>query len=355
MIYGTPLGVHAVSCLPQSDTIVGVPLRVRGSHQCSLESVPYASGDSSYVLTIDGLTGLVGGEFAGTHYLKFNSGALEGRFFAITANSADTVTILNSDDLSGGLDSASPGDDLLIACFWTLDSLFPPDQATTGWTESPAGSGNWKSNGHAVVASTGGSAFGRRSEILLPDCDSEGINLAPNQAYYIDSTSGDWESATGSANAGGTILWPDTYLVIRHRPLVAHATKFKSGGEVEMGSFRIPLFTLATGFQDNFIALPRPVALRLDELGLAGTEAFVSSLGASVFGRRDQILVFDNEAAHHNKSASEVYYHDGTNWVRSSDQSVANDAILPAGDGFIIRKFRTSEGQTRFWANPAPY
>lgn len=355
MIYGTPLGVHAVSCLPGSDTIVGVPLRVRGSRECSLGSVPYVSGDGSHVLTIDGLSGLVGGEFAGTHYLKFTSGALDGRFFAVTANGADTVTVLNSDDPAGSLDSALPGDGLVIARFWTLDSLFPPEQATTEWAESPAGSGDWQPNGHAVVSSNGASAFGRRSEILLPDRDGEGINLAPNQVYYINSRTGAWESASGSANAGGTILWPDTYLVIRHRPLVAHGTKFKSGGEVEMGGFRIPLFTLATGFQDNFIALPRPVALRLDELGLAGTDAFVSSLGASAFGRRDQLLVFDNEASHHNKSASEVYYHDGTNWVRASDQSVANDAVLPAGDGFIIRKFRTSGGETHFWANPAPY
>jgi hypothetical protein len=50
------------------------------------------------------------------------------------------------------------------------------------------------------------------------------------------------------------------------------------------------------------------VALRLDQLGLAGTDAFVSSIGASAFGRRDQILVFDNGVPTHNKSASEVYY-----------------------------------------------
>ena len=29
--------------------------------------------------------------------------------------------------------------------------------------------------------------------------------------------------------------------------------------------------------------------------------------------------------------------------------------LLAAGDGFIIRKFRTTEGQTHFWSNPPPY
>jgi len=355
MVYGETLGIHAITCLSDSDTIIGVPLRPRGSHQCTLDAIPSSNGELSHDLAIAGLPGLIGGEFAGTHYLKFTSGVLEGRFFAITGNTSSTITVINSDDPADNLGSASVGDSLQVARFWTLDSLFPPEQATNAWTEAPVGSGVWQPNGHAVVASMGGSAFGRRTEILLPDGEGEGINLAPNRVFYIDSSTGSWESASGSPYAGGTILWPDTYLVIRHRPLVTHATKFKSSGEVEMGHFSIPLFTIATGFQDNFIALPRPVAIRLDQLGLADSDAFVSSIGASAFGRRDQILVFDNGAAIRNKSASEVYYHNGTNWIRESDQGIADDAILPAGDGFVVRKYKTSEAQTHFWANPAPY
>ncbi|MFN2427032.1 MAG: 30S ribosomal protein S17, partial [Candidatus Binatia bacterium] len=46
-----------------------------------------------------------------------------------------------------------PGDRVVIAEYWTLDTLFPPAQATTGWTENTENPGEYIQNGHAVVAS----------------------------------------------------------------------------------------------------------------------------------------------------------------------------------------------------------
>jgi len=356
-VVSDPLGFNTVVCPPNSDTIVGVPFRPNGSQQGTLASAPAVSGDSA-TLTLAGSPGFTGDEFANTHYVKFTSGAMDGHFFAITGNTSDTVTIdLNGDDIS----SVVADDSLLIAKFWTLDTLFPPAEATTTWTETPAGSGTWVQDGHAIVGSSGASLFVRKTEVLLPDKATQGVNLAAQDIFFIDNSATSWVSASGAPNAGATQIWPDTYIIIRHPPSVAHATSYKVSGEVEMGQISLPLATRTDGHQDVAIAIPRPVDLRLDKLNLYESGAFIASPGTSLFVRRDELLMFDNAEAMRNKSASAIYFYhydsaSGTgNWVNSADGTNADADILPAGAGFIIRKYKTTDGATHFWDNTSSY
>ena len=348
-----PLGFNKVTCLTDSDTIVAVPFRPEGSVNTQLSGDPTVNGDYA-TLPLGGNLSLTAGELAGDYYAKFTSGAKNGAFYPVTANDTDSLTIdLNGDNLAG----AATGDSLVIAKYWTLDALFPPDQATTAWTETPVGSGNWVPDGHAIVASESVFPSGRRTEILLPDTDGSGINLATTSSFYIYNDGWRQQGEPANDNFGSFQFQPDNYLVIRHPESVDHSTKLRTAGEVELQSTRIPLQTRVAGKQDNFIGLLRPVDVTLDELSLGGTAAFVSTVSPFPSGRRDQILLFDNSRQAQNKSPIVTYYFYNGAWRRQG-QDISIDFggdVISAGTGFMIRKYQTAGGETALWINTPNY
>lgn len=347
-----PYGFNTITCPANSDTIVGVPFRPTGSRKGTLNALPTVDGEAA-TLSIAGTPGFTVNGFANTWYAKFSSGTKNGRFYTITANDASTLTIdLNGDNMTGVLAT----DTVVIAQYWTLDSLFPPAGATTAWTGTAP---NTVPNGHAIVASTSTSAPLRKTQLLLPNTAGTGTNLAPNRSFYIYhntvAATKNWLSASGTPAAGSTILSPDCYIIIRHPSTVPNPTTLKTTGEVETGTVSIPLSTITTGFQDNYIALVRPIDLTLTQLNLYESGAFVASSSTSPVLRKDQILVFNNAVALRNKAPSASYYHNGTDWLNASGNTNANLSVIPAGAGFIIRKAKTSGGATHFWNNGATY
>jgi len=351
-----PIGLNKVTCLNNSDTIVGVPLRTFGSIRTTLAAPPVVDGDS---VTLTLSTGSLEPGALGNHYLKFIDGDREGRWYDIetaadngTPNTASTVTInLNGDSIGG----VTIGDMVLIAEFWTLDTLFPPAGATTGWTETPVGSGNWVQNGHAIRASLNTLGTGRRTEVLIPNYAAAGINLPPEGRYYIHN--GIWKrSNSGNNNFGLMRIYPDAHIRISHPPSVDHPTVFRNQGEVEVFRASIPLSTLPDGSQDNYIALPRPIPLQLNQLNLLGTSAFMASTNTLGTGRRDEVLVFDNELKLRNKSPSARYYvHNGIWKLSNGGNTDRGTDEIPAGAGIIIRKYQSGDGATVFWDNLPTY
>lgn len=346
-----PLGFNKIVCLTNSDTIVGVPFRMQGSPRDLMAGAPGAvEGNPDLAeITLQSVN-LTPGSLD-RHYLKFDGGPRDGRWYDITANSATSVTIdLNGDNLDG----VGSGNPVTITEYWTLDTLFPPDQATTSWTENPENPGEMIQNGHAIRASTGTLAFERRTLVLLKNSNGEGINRAASAPFYI--VNNQWRDAESDTNLGDTILYPDSNFTIRHPSSVLHPTTFRSWGEVDTSSHVLPLYTSTSGQRDILIGLPRPIDLTLSELNLWESGAFVQSVGSLAFERRDLLLVFNNEQQSINKSVQHVYYHNGINWLEAgADQAIRDDALIPAGSGFIVRKYPNVSGETAFWNNTPPY
>lgn len=347
-----PIGFNKVVCLTNSDTIVGVPFRQQGSLSSLLSAspavVPGFPDLAEIPLQISTLT--PGG--LGQHYVKFEGGTRDGRWYDITANTASSATInLNGDTLDGVVE----GDRVVITQYWTLDTLFPPDQATTGWTENLENPGEWIQNGHAIMASTSTLGSGRRTEILLPNLTAEGINIPSEGRYYIHN--GIWKrSSSGNTSFDNTIIYPDTHFRISHPSSVTYTTTFRSAGEVEMSVMSIPLSTRQTTSQDNYIALGRPVSVTLNDLNLLGTDAFVSSTNTLGSGRQDELLVFDNALQLRNKAPSARFFvHNGIWKLSGGGNTDRGGELIDAGLGIIIRKSTTLSGSTVFWTNTPSY
>jgi uncharacterized protein (TIGR02597 family) len=238
---------------------------------------------------------------------------------------------------------------LEVIKFWTLSELINP--------ASPATTTDAATTTTAVVASTSQLASGRKTELLIPNLVGVGINLAPSTTYYVNA--GIWKKQGGGAtNFGADQLWPDTYFIIR-QPNISPTVSlnYTATGEVEVDKFNVGLGARATGLQDNFIALPRPVDVTLDALGLGGTSAFLTSTSQLASGRKDELLVFNNAAIGRNKAPATTYYFNGGIWKKQGGGATNfGTDVIKAGTGFIIRKFAVGgSGQTDNWKNPASY
>jgi uncharacterized protein (TIGR02597 family) len=101
--------------------------------------------------------------------------------------------------------------------------------------------------------------------------------------------------------------------------------------------------------------LPRPVDTTLNNLNLGGTAAFVTSTSTLAAGRRDQLLVFSNASVGQNKAPATTYYYNGGIWKKNgAGNTDFGTDIIPAGVGFIIRKY-TGTGATANWDNTPAY
>ncbi|MES2996528.1 MAG: TIGR02597 family protein [Verrucomicrobiota bacterium] len=335
----TPVGFVSITCLPNSDTIVGLPLRISADAVGALTANPVVAGDEATLEVANASFGA----FAGTHYAKFKTSATAaGKWFSITANTTTTLTV----DLNGDTLSAASGDAIEVLKFWTLSELFDPAASTTSASTT----------GNAIVASTSTSLLGRRSEILIPNLSGVGINLASAGTYFIHNST--WKQhGQGDANKGSLQLWPDSYIIIRHSSVITQSTTYVAAGEVEIGEFDFSLLTRTSVSQDNFVGLPRPTDTSLNNLNLGGTSAFVSSTSTSLLGRKDELLVFDNALVGRNKSAAATYFYFDGKWKRHGDGAAENRGadLIRAGSGFIIRKRKTTDGATSNWDNIASY
>ena len=343
--YTTPVGYTSITCPANTDTRVGLPFR-----QPTVAAAALSAPPSGNVLTV---ASAAFGTYANTHYVKFTGTGLDsGKIFPITANSATTITI----DLNGDTLSAVSGDTFSVTKFWTLSEIFDPTVCKADNT-----------TGNAIVLST---AAAHKTEVLLPDLVTNGVNLATAGTYYVALTSGvnQWRGPiVPVTNPSGIYnnlqLWPGTSFIIRNRVTVTFPTTYVCTGEVDMGNEVIHLRALAglTNKQDTLVALTRPVDVTLDQLALGGTSAFMSTIIAST--PKDALLMYDSTASGQNKATVATYYYyapaaGSPRWIKAgagNTNDVGATTIIPAGTGFLIRKVGVASATTLFWKNTPSY
>ena len=317
-----PAGMIKLSLLGNSDNFISLPFARPGGVRFIVSSV------SGNVITADGSPGWTANQFvyasgtqSNTYYARIASGAIEGRIYLITANSANSITLsLGADTLS----SLAATDSVAIEPYWTLNTAFP------------AGAG-------VIASPTPGNRY---TELLMPDTSSAGINLSAAKIYFYNS--GIWKQVADGSNVhNDDVLQPNSHFVIRHN--VATNTTFTAMGLVVTAKLAVSLRAQPSTAQDNYIGLMRPAAMSLNESGLISSGAFQSSPLPGT--RTDELLVFDNNAVARNKSASAVYFYWNTAWrqVGAGSADVGANQIFQPGAGIIIRKY--TNNASPLWLN----
>lgn len=321
-----PVGYNVVECLPQSDTICAVPFARPAVFQGVVLSSSEGSGQMT--LTPEGSPGWTANAFQSLYFVRIISGAKAGMYYQVLANAEGAVTLDLAGDSATGFDA---GVTFRIHPFWTLSTLFPPATQTT------------------LVTSTGTLANQRRSLLLLPNLNGIGTNIAPSETYYVLSAG--WRKTTGEVS-NDVILLPDSYFIIRHNHATITASTFYTpAGSVELNPVTAPLATRSGGQQDNFVSSGRPVPIKVKDLDLVSSGAFMASTSALSNGRRDQLMVFDNAVPGVNKAPVKTYYYFGGTWRRIGGSTDDGDDLIQPSQGLIIRKYQDAANATYFWTN----
>lgn len=261
------------------------------------------------------------GSQSNTYYVRFVSGAAEGRIYPIAANGVNTLTL----DLGGdSLAAVQPNDIISVEPNWTLGTTFP--------------------NGDGIFASpTPGNRF---TEILLPSTNS-GVNLSASAVCFFNA--GIWkELGLGSTSENDLVLPLNSQFIVRHN--VATNSTMVCAGIVTTSKLALPLSTSASTPQDNCVGLVRPLPVSLNDSGLISSGAFTASPLPGT--RTDELLYFDNSIASRNKSATAIYYYWNNGWrqVGAGTNDFGTATVFGAGTTAIIRK-GTNNNTSVTWTN----
>ncbi|MBE7158659.1 MAG: TIGR02597 family protein, partial [Rhodospirillales bacterium] len=258
----------------------------------------------------------------------------EGSYYTVTGNGANSLTVnLNGDVLT----NVAAGTTVTLIPYWTLGTAFPVSDAGTSY-----------------IASTGLAPRSYQTQLLLPDLTSAGYNLANSSGYINYNSAWRLQGSDGTASYNDTILPPTAYFTVRNANT---ATTFTPTGGVYMNRITTVLDTQASTVQDNAVAVPRPVAISLNDLGLVSSGAFSVSTGTAPRSIKDTLLVYDNSVIGLNKanSAGYFYYNGGWRLVGSDGTVDYGTTTIPYGTGVIIRKAIVASGSSSFWQNTRTY
>jgi len=219
--------------------------------------------------------------------------------------------------------------------YWTLNTMFPSADSGVSFTPS-----------------TGINTASRRTQLILPNFVTKGVNRAPSSIYFYNPTLADWAStgtgATGT-KAGDTFVEPGQYIVHRNTggtPVNLNGTVV---GALLTKSDSIYLATSSSSANDNPMALPRASDYPLSTVGFTDAN-FVQSTAKNTAGRRDQVLVFSTTGVGVNRAPSKIYFKYAGAWYDAASTTTAVDPTIPAGSAIVVRKY-TSDGLDKVLVN----
>jgi len=330
-----PTGSYTTTFLTNSDTYTSIPFTAAPLFCGTVQST------SSNAITVQGAPGWTSGQWAipstpngyYPNYVVLTTGAVEGAYFIITNNTADTLVI----DLLGqcyDLTGVNTGDSLAIIPFWTLGTIFP--------------------GGSGIIPSVNSLASGRRTQIIFPAfCPV--CNLEPTSIYYFYNNA--WRRAFPATSPAfsfnDVVVLPDQYFIVRQP--TNGSSQFTIGGNVVQYAQRTCLYWESfedVTNQDNLVADYHSTTQTLDQVNLAAAFA-ASNPGTNPPAINDLLFVFDNTVMKMNKVPAHIYFYNVDHWadLNNPPYSVDHgcDPVFIPGTGVTVRK---RPGSTQVWVIP---
>ncbi len=308
----------------EADTALSIPMKVPAVFRGAVASVEVSG------VNLAGAPNLIADQFVyvegsqkETYYLFFESGSLAGRHFKVSGNTGSSIAVVDADDELVG---AAADDLIAVHPYWTLNTLFSSVQ------------------GLPVTEKAGQ----RPVEIIVPAVEADGTNQTAKAVYY--KRQGAWRKVGAAFDSihDDTILEPDRPVIVRLNG--TDDSTLVMTGEVVMTEVAIPVRVRADGSQDNLVGLGRPLAVSLNDLGLSGSDAFETTTDAEAI--KDRVILYSPTPGQ-NKALTEAYYFFNGGW-RKEGGDVATDVgetVIPAGQGFVIRKVGQGSDLVYHWVN----
>ena len=289
-----------------SYTTLSVPL-----NNAAVFSGTIASVDSATQITLNGAAWTAGQYIATPFLARVTSGANVGRFFLITANTTNqlTVSLAQTPTITTLVGALTVGDSVSIIPANTIGSIFG--------TTSP-------------VLVSGASATQADNLYIL---NGPGLGWG---TYYHNGTN--WKKAGVFASQDNAVLYPDEGILVVHIGTSPVAIKF-SGGVPSTNEK-----TDISGTGTTFAALRFPVDTTLSSLGLQSTPGWISGGTASssdnVWAWNTSLLRWDQ------------YFYTGTDWRKAGAFGPQDSTVLTAGSAVIVIRNGTTSTTTLTQALP---
>ena len=297
-VSSTPVGyvtqtINAGTGSSSSLTIFGLPL-YSPSESATVTSV------STNVITTDSASFGDLAQAATPYSVKVVSGALAGKYFPITSNTATTLTV------TGDTSGLAANDNYEIVAVDTLSSLFgnPSDGVIIGGSTSNEADIVW------VLTSAG------------------------TWSKYFNDGSNWRRIARGNPISDNFALAPDSGILIQRYN--ASSSSFVITGTVPSGQSVIGLASSGLSiFMNTF-----PVDITLSSSGIQNASEFSSS----------DLVYSLSSSGTWNK-----YFHDGTNWRRQArGNPLSDDVAIASGSGVLILKGSSASSDSSITTN-LPY
>jgi uncharacterized protein (TIGR02597 family) len=338
---------NQINLLANSDTLVSVPFTRPPAFTGAISSI------ASNMITVVGSPGWTTSpqQFVyaqGTqpnHYYALigpssSADPKEGHVYNVTANGSNTLTVDTTNDNLTGIPANTQ---VILIPHLTLNTVFPAGDANVSYTPT--------TNTHQF-----------KTQVLIPDRTTTGINLASSATYYYINIGGNvgWRLFGDSVNTdhGDDVLVPNSYFTVRNQNSAPGLT-LTTIGSVLTKKLAIPLATSASGKQDNAVTMVRPISVSLNNSGLGPADgSFVATTNTHNF--QDQLFLYDNSTAVTNRSASATYYYinSGGNvgWRLFGDAVTTDHGndLIQAASAMTIRKAQGT-GSPVYWTNAPTY
>jgi uncharacterized protein (TIGR02597 family) len=321
------VGYNFKQVAPESDVVVTVPFTREAAGEYTV-----AADSTGATITV---SETISDTYDDAYYVKITSGTSEGLWITTSSNTSNQITLVDSVDVS-------TNDTLTVYPHHTLESVFPDEQLDVAFEASIK---------HPMFPTI----ETYKTQLVMVRPATTGINRPVERFFYYNS---DWRKAgeafTDSFN--NTVITPDDYLIVRNEnstktlafstdgfvPFVDRAMKMTNGVELDL--------PVSTGW---------PVAMRLDELNLGGTDAFVDSEKHPMFPTietyGDRLYTFTVSDGVVNPPNAIYFYYNGA-WRKVGEPLTTSfDSVeIEPSEGAYIRKGTLGSG-THVWTNKAPY
>ncbi len=308
---GAPLHAANLVSEPVGCVRVVIPAPATGETTRKVVGIPFnrASVFRGIVTSVSGSTIKAGtpawtsGQFvSAVHYLKFRTGPNVGRYFTVTANTADTLTV------------SAPG--VAIAENQAFE-IFP--------------------------AQTLGSLFGTTSVALQTGSDEASADLVRIQngtvwnTYFHTGTQ--WQISGGTSSQNGAVIRPEQGIIVVARGIAPVSLALRGSVSITSESSVIP------GTGEGLVANRLPFDTTLSALKIQSLPGWTKGASASV---ADNLMRW-------NGTSWNVYYHTGARWQMAGSQTSQDGASLPAGESLLIRRRDGSTASAAFLDTAAPF
>jgi len=343
---GNSAAVTVFEAPAQTDTRVSLPVTRQAVGEFEIAS----GGIVNNTVTLDGASFGVE-QFAlnsqgnPLFYVRFTSGALNGRWYNIAAHDSTSLT-LNKENAGDAADlaAASDGDTLVIYPHWTIDTIFPDGLAGLSFTASA-------------------NPFNPGFRVLLPrDSDGTGTDVPALTTLIYLGTSNAWVT-TAAQSADDFVVAPQGTMILRNTNDVDTGEADDPGTLVDESTGSLSFYAIG-GAADIQVIESVPIVNAQNDTVLGANNIFPVTLASSgldavidnspsPFTPTDRLILAPEPVAGggFDPASTQVFIRLGGLFVTTAG-APAGDVELKSGQVLIIRKDAGTPGTSVEWIVP---